>query len=729
LIKFRISLTGLEQQLQDSIDLKRRFAELAKREAETAAAVQARTAAYANASWVARGSSATVYGLATGDLVYVGKGLPHLDGYGVEPSLIDPSLPVDLANPNTRGEGITYWPSYSDLSPASRAAFLQWLAGGRHDPRVYIGYVFIFFYGLERRAYELIHGRGSSGDEALAIAHEVARLLELHASRSSSFASYGDALLDLIGAVEPRARSIPRNDRIRAGYGLPARLRVALGELSLASKPIPASLAYEWVRSMESLPTAATRCEQEFELLFHIRYAKQFGDGIMIKPNKARVDLTYRPASDALEPLTMKRDVPDVALLVRPVERLTTLARECCGALDPFSRYLGRNPDARESLAAFALLPDELVEGTHSLDAAALASLVQSRINDKGQARLSADELLVFIRVAKPQKVSKNEAVLMAQALEKLGYGMEPDVRLGGQTVETGTPIMLFRRLPDCPSAVSDEYALATVCMRMGVMVSASDDDVSELELALLEQHIAETLRLTAGERQRLSAHLAWLADAKLGMGGVKKRIDELPPDARRHVGKLLVDIATTDGRVDPREMKMLEKLYTLLDLPAADLYRDVHAASAADQEPVEVSEAPSAAKGFAIPPSPRAGARLDMSRVQLKIAETRQVATLLDGVFIEEEKPIAAVAREIHGGAATIGFLDAAHSELLRRLAERESWPRDEVECLAAGLSLLPDGALETINDYAYSAVDEPFWEDENPLTINSHVARELMQ
>jgi hypothetical protein len=65
----------------------------------------------------------------------------------------------------------------------------------------------------------------------------------------------------------------------------------------------------------------------------------------------------------------------------------------------------------------------------------------------------------------------------------------------------------------------------------------------------------------------------------------------------------------------------------------------------------------------------------------------------------------------------------------LLRRLAERESWPRDEVERLAAGLSLLPDGALETINDYAYSAADEPFWEDDDPLTINSNVARELMQ
>src|SRR5258706_10467879 len=36
---------------------------------------------------------------------------------------------------------------------------------------------------------------------------------------------------------------------------------------------------------------------------------------------------------------------------------------------------------------------------------------------------------------------------------------------------------------------------------------------------------------------------------------------------------------------------------------------------------------------------------------------------------------------------AAAIGSHDGAHSEFLRRLAERESWPRTEVERLAAEL------------------------------------------
>jgi uncharacterized tellurite resistance protein B-like protein len=256
---------------------------------------------------------------------------------------------------------------------------------------------------------------------------------------------------------------------------------------------------------------------------------------------------------------------------------------------------------------------------------------------------------------------------------------------------------------------------------------------VSQVERDLLERHINERLQLTAGERQRLSAHLAWLIEANLGMTGLKRRFESVPQQARRAIATLLVDVAATDGQVDAREMKILEKLYALLGLPAADLYRDVHSAHAevddSGDEPVVVDQPATAPKGFAIPPKPAPAATtaagLDMSRVRLKIAETREVSALLSSIFVEEEAPPPPAPATPQAGA--IGTLDAAHSELLRRLAARESWPREEVEQLAAELSLLPDGALETINDYAYATLDQPFWEDDDPLAINSNAAMEL--
>lgn len=727
--------TELERDLQASLDRLRRLAELGQHGLSVTARAEARHRVPADkerpdVAWMGPGGSTTVHGYATGDLVYVGSRLSAMNGHGAEPSLINPRLPIDAQHANSSGGGIDYWPSYSEISAASRTAYLQWLGGRRKDPNVFVGYVFIFFYGLERRVYELLKERTTNGDELLAIAQEVLRLLVVHARRSQSFAGYGDALLDLIASIEPRANAIPRYEPVRPGYGVPMRLKIALGELAVAGKPIPAATALDWIRATHFLNTPATRCPDQFELLFHIRYAKQFGDGMLVKPNKTFIDLGYRPASSALDHLTLKRrDLPDVTQLERPIGKLMELARECTTALDPFSRFLGKNADARESLPAFALLPDELVEATPSADATSLASLVRSRLDANGRAHLAAGELLQYVRVAKPGKVAKNEAVLLAQALERMGYGIEPDVRLGGPVFELDDAVVAFRRLPDCPSVASEEYAAATLLLRLGVMVSAADDAVSQVERELLERHIEERLQLTPGERQRLSAHLAWLIEAGLGMTGLKRRLESLPQPARHTIARLLVDLAATDGHVEAREMKILEKLYALLDLPATDLYRDVHAAHADDEEPIVVHQPASAPKGFTIPakpvPAATTPAGLDMSRVHLKIAETREVSALLSSIFVEDEAPLPVAAAAPQAG--TIGSLDGAHSELLRRLAERESWPREEVERLAAELALLPDGALETINDYAYATLDEPFWEDDDPLAINANAAREL--
>lgn len=727
--------------LQVSLDRARRLAALETHAREVVARGERRPRtrrepADANRLWIPKGGTAEVHGFATGDFVYVGRGLRALDGHEDEPSLIDPDRAIDPAYANSAGHGVEYWLSYGDLSPDSRTAYLQWLGGGRRDPHAAIAYVRLFFYGLERRVYEHVKGLGSDAGEVLAIAQEAARLLDLYGARSNALACGAHELLDLIALIEPRSRAI-RRPAAPVGYNrVSMRLRIDLGERAAAGEPVPAKLAYDWMRSMHHLNTPAKRCEREFELLFHIRYAKQFGDGIIVKPNKALIEMTYGPMSPGLEPLTVKpRELPDVTQLARPLAKLVALADECSSALAPLSRHvLKSGPD---SLAAFALLPDELVEATHSVDAQSLADLVRSRIDAHGYAHVVADEVLQYVRVAKPEKIAKGEAILLAQALEKLGYGIEPDVRLGGPAFELGAPAIVFRRLDDCPSAASDEYDAATLCMHLGVAVSAADDEVCERERTLLRRHIEETLRLSPGERQRLRAHLAWHLDVKPGVGGLKKRLVALKNAARHHIGQLLITVATTDGHVDPREMKLLEKLYRLIGLDTADLYADIHAVLAGDDEPVPIAEPLASPKSYAIPPAPPStvpiadaaaarGVLIDMDRVRRKIAETRQVSTLLSSIFAEEQAPIAVSPAIVE--AQAIGTLDAAHSEFLRRLAARESWARDEVERLAGELSLMPDGALETLNDYAYATADEPLWEDEDPVAIHLQIARELI-
>ena len=122
--------------------------------------------------------------------VYVGRRLVKQSGYGDENCLIDPTLRVATTNPDVDGAGLRYWPSYNDLSPESRFAYLNWLAGDRNDPSTYIGDVFLYFYGLERRLMA-----DTPGSEALTIVAQF--YASLQSMEPITFPSrYASALLD-----------------------------------------------------------------------------------------------------------------------------------------------------------------------------------------------------------------------------------------------------------------------------------------------------------------------------------------------------------------------------------------------------------------------------------------------------------------------------------------------------------------------------------------------------
>ncbi|MCB1091615.1 MAG: TerB N-terminal domain-containing protein, partial [Verrucomicrobiae bacterium] len=116
-----------------------------------------------------------------------------------EPSAIDPSLPV--ARP-ARGEAarLGYYCNFDYLTPGQRGAYLEWLAQGRRDADPAerdLGYVFLFFYGLERRIL-LVRDPDSR------LRQEIVELLEHYgpSTRSRSLRTYFLELLHFSSYLE-----------------------------------------------------------------------------------------------------------------------------------------------------------------------------------------------------------------------------------------------------------------------------------------------------------------------------------------------------------------------------------------------------------------------------------------------------------------------------------------------------------------------------------------------
>lgn len=684
-----------------------------------------RTRSGGPARWIRLDEALTVHGLTLSGGLYVGDDLEVVAGWGgVEPALINPREPVDLRRPDVAGEHMSYWPSYSDIHPASRAAYLRWLEAGRPGG-AYIGYVFLFFYGIERRVIRDITANGNGRSELPALLAEVERLLGLYGD-NGSFSSYAGDFLAMAkltgGTVDISTLVAPRE---RVGWDLPIELKLVAGAAAAAEEPLPADWALAWALHHPEIPlrTPATRCSEEFAELFALRYAEKHGDGLRIKANKSRLKLEYRPASSSFGGRIelSAPDLPDVTRLAGPTRKLADLTESVTADLDAFSRYIGRHDD-RTSARAVALLPAALAGSRAPAELLRMLDQVPS----DGHHSLASDQLTALLGAN--GKLAKRDAVAAAALLAHHGVGLEPDIRVGTINFSHHPQTVLWRDADAPATEVGDGFAAATVLLHLGVMVGASDGDVSLAEQAHLEAALEKAFDLPAVGRRRLRAHLRWLVEVRPGIAGLKARVGALDEGQRSLVARYLVAVAGADGHIAPQEVDMLRKLYGVLGLEPADVHRDLHGLSST--EPVTVIEADPDPGDFALPGE----VRLDQRRLAEVMSSTQQVADVLTAVFVPDEDldPDTAAEDEVADGAAedgrSIAGLDGPHASLLQRLAVQEQWAREDVDRLASELDLLPAGAIETINEAAFDIADAPLIEGDDPIELDSHVLKEML-
>ena len=700
--------------------------------------------------WVPAGQATEIAGLTLpGGMIYVGEDLPTAKGHDPDPALINPLLPVDFADPDWAGATVGYWPSYAGISPGARAAYLKWLADGRPGLGVPIGWVFLYFYGLERRV--VVDGAAAArAGELPDIAAEV-RLLRDYCRHHGSFHAYATqflALLDAVGAAAEPLAGAPRSTGSR--WPVPYRLRVGLGRLAADGIPVPADWALSWIHFHPDIHprTPAERCPAEFGRLARARYTARYGEGLLVAGG-APLEHVYMAANTGIGQVTVSLDVPDVLQLPGPARELKALAEECSEALDAYSRYLGRHPGGQDSLAATALLPPELAD--HSTEAMRdLRGWLDSRLAGQARVLVSSAEFAAFWPDEAGDGLARSDALSLTRLLESQGIGVEPDVRLGGAAGLGSGPVVLFRLVDGGRPAVSRTvYATVTITLHLAAAVALADGQAPAAARRILQEHVGAS-DLGAAVAARMLAHLEWLLAGEVRLTGLAKRVAILDEAERAATGDLLVSVAATETLVSPAAINALTRSFRVLGLDPATVYSAVHARGAGPATaPVVVRPAAARPPGAPVPPPPPgrpsapADVRLDSAVIAAKLAETATVSELLGSIFTGEEAapgaaaPAPAVAApdgqedmERDSGPTQTGIagLDPAHSALLRTIATRDSWSRAEMQEACAAVALMLDGALDTLNEAAYEVAGDPLTDGDDPIYIDLDVAQEML-
>lgn len=688
-------------------------------------------------NWIAPGRTVEIHGRkVSGGMLYVGPKLRSVvSSQIVDPCLVNPRLPATKHRRPSTGIQLPYWPSYSEISDVDRGAMLDWLATGRSDARVEFGFVFIFFYGLERRILiDAMHGAVDLAELKL-LRDEIARIVDLYGV-SGSVRGYGSELRDVVDAIlAARTDDIPAKSSEQSE----AVLKVLLGREVALRGTISPLILLQLLLLKNRQPAVARRCPKEFSALFAKRAASTGLTKRFIEVGRPPISWRYRPASASFG----KRDIaisvnwPDVTTH-SAFEEAWSLANECATSLAPFSRFVDRDATGRSSIRAAALLPEELLDHDSAIEAGAMtmSEMFGSLIGSGEQKAVAADDILnLWQNDLTVEKISKGEMTQLAELAQRLGFAFEPDARFGAPPLKRGGKAIVFRQPTESLAVPTPGYANAMALMQLAVAVANSDGDVSRAEIEPLERQMAKSLGLDEPQQRRLRAYVEWLVVEPPTLSGLSKKLESTMPEQRRHVARLLADIAATDGTVTPDEVKMLTKVYKILSLDPALVHTDLHAAAIAlgsvEDIPVVVAPQVPDRSGFRIPDPPlkkaAVGVQLNDAMIEKKLRESAAVAGILGQIFVDsdddDQRPKSAEIVPSH----VVG-LDNAHATLATRLKDRQEWSRGDFDDLARELKLMPDGAIDRINDAACDRCGNPLIEGDDPLTIDVDVMREFI-
>jgi tellurite resistance protein len=644
--------------------------------------------------------------------------------YDTDASTIVTSLPVghaSLALP------LPYWPQYSHADPDQRARYLDWMAGGRTDPGIPLGYVFIFFYGLERRV--LIERR----DEQLA-RPEVLRLLSIH-GESRSFRAYASdflafAPLRLLGSLDDLSEA-QLNDMLRPlALDSGTALATVTAWYHKHQQALPAEYASIVARNSEDAKRSTIVSHSTAELLhlFAMRYRDAFGEGVVLDAAKRPLNIEYRPASPTLlgSAEKIRAMLPDVLGRSAQFRKIVTIWNAC---IDDLRKANARKRGAGElDAAAWAALPPELRAQYDHPDQDKWDAAVAAASTLAGFRITTAGALTNLAGLIPTDKITPAQMKKMAARAEEVGYALEPEPRLRAKATDPRSEMLIWRdEAAGLPEA--RVYGGVHAMLSLAMFVAMADGVFQEEEQIVVNSFLTELFTLDSGMRTRVEAMKQLMIRDPSRLGAVAKKLKGTrAPTELAKIAAVLVAIAAADGTIGDAEEKALRTLYRNLGLPAADLTAAITRTGARMErdQPFEVQGRGQGAAGVPIPPPPDAGAvlKLDQAAIDAIVADTKDVAAILAEVFenaVEEPSaetpapPLAApdLPRASDETAKLARGLDVRYHAVLEELLSKDEWSAIDVRKIAERHRLMPVAILDTINAWSDDVAGDFLIED----------------
>lgn len=679
-------------------------------------------------------------------------------GQTFDPSLIEFGLPV--ARPGLLpGQDPTDWPSYRLFNSAQRAFYLDWLAGGRRQPRCPQPYISLYAQGLERRV--LVDNLDHQ-----AIARE---LMGLSDSYGAIFGYRRDLMTLMWLTIQLSCDSVPvARDVVDAAISQTtdwneSQFRYCLATFAQQGWPVPAELARTMIVNNPAAVSSVVheRHAEKFNALFEKRLQEAFPDGLRFELSGRAEKLDYLFLNPTLTRLpkseTQLQARQRVAEESPQFQTLLTLWGRCTNELKSYDRAHRAADNGALTSEMWEALPEISREAEHP-EAEAWKSAIQQGLAQHGRPLVRIEQLAAIKKFEQRGRLTKKQTEQLLVTAHYLRLAIEPDATMLGRNYAWDETVAVFPRRDDTPEDLAT-YNAASILLRLGINIAAADGQFEEQELLRITSHLSQQFALTATASERLE-HLRFaLVHSPTTLGTLEKSLQEkLTLPQRQVVGEFLVGVAAADGTISPEELKALKKAWQALGLDPktlqvllrgpepqlaesatpvapnnepivlnqeliAQIMQDtqrvaemLRSAMGDDEEELE-ADRPVAEQTKATITNFIEGTQVNSPAVKVESKETERVEPGSEVHEIEHQSPVA---------SNLWSELQPRYHPFLRELLTQSKWDRKKVDQIARSQGLMLGGAIEAINELVYEmAGDWLIIEDGDEIQVQSEILK----
>lgn len=621
-----------------------------------------------------------------------------------------------------------YWPRFSRLTNLQKGMYIKWLVNGKKDP-IDIGYVFIYYYGLEHRAFV------EQKDQKV-ILFELIRLYNIY-SENFSFSNYSgnfisylilkidnftpdetDFLIQFITTLPRDYRNIPISDLL---------YKLTKGTYMLSQSVLPSILEklfdsdYQLNLGKRQRELFTYYVEKEIEVL-----------NLPELYTETDTSFTYNhasPYSFIVRPVQYKS--------LTPVSEIKATYQSCKGKWkrgfqNITIRKIDSSNDALTDVEKCAYLSSNLrFNGINPNK-----EFFDAKIQNNSVMEIRA--LQEFFAFPENEKLTLRQSEFLVDCCESLGYKIEPSAYLVKRVYKSTDKVILFTSTHK-DNLKNNNFIIPSLWFDLGYKVALEDDFLEDGEVKLIQKTLKTNFKLSLMEKERLEKRGELYSITKqVNISGFADIIKSAEPESINLISTYLISVAAIDNTITIEEQKLLEKVFKQLSLPSESLTKCLNELQQ-DRDVVTIQFGSEKPKLGSIIPRPTEESyqsqeyKLDPAKLAFVFGDTAKGQKILEDIFAEESAGFMAIEKE-ELEETVIGVIETQEAEIpaifLSQLIQKDVWSSEELKNIFKPYQLMLNNGVEMVNEWTDNMYDEYLLEEDCGIfRINKDFAEQLVE